>query len=172
MLVLFIVSKIIISGNKLRYRLGTFRTALTGNKFSDWIAADELFWSCYASIVFLKWNRNKGCDSMIGVKGLTLNPFVSFPFYVALWPGIFVASVLILFWQEHHSCWDLIQLNSFASIPKKLKITHPQLGSGLLLNKRIPWAQTTVDNWPKYRFYFCVSIWIQVTSFVSWNTPS
>ena len=32
-----------------------------------------------------------------GVKGLTLNPFVSFQFYVALWPRIFVASVLILF---------------------------------------------------------------------------
>ena len=139
MLVLFIVSKIIISGNKLRYRLGTFRTALTGNKFSDWIAADELFWSCYASIVFLKWNRNKGYDSMIGVTGVTLNPFDSFPFYVALWPRIFVASVLILFWQEHHSCssrWDLIQLNSFASIPKKLKITHPQLGSRLSFKQK------------------------------------
>ena len=39
----------------------------------------------------------KGLTGLTGVTGLTLNPFDSFPFYVALWPGIFVASVLILF---------------------------------------------------------------------------
>ena len=128
---------------------------------------------CFYCVLKMK-QKQRVWQYDIGVTGLTLNPFVSFPFYVALWPRIFVASVLILFWKEHHSCssrWDLIQLNSFASIPKKLKITHPQLGS-LALNKRISWLQTTVDNWPKYRFYFCVSILIQVTSFVSWNTPS
>ena len=30
-----------------------------------------------------------------------LNPYVTFLFYVALWPGIFVVSILILFLKEN-----------------------------------------------------------------------
>ena len=128
---------------KFRRKYWNFPMKLTVSRF-------VLVMLCFYCV--LKWNRNKGYDSMTGVTGLTLNPFVSFQFYVALWPVIFVASVLILFWKERHSCssrWDLIQLNGLANIPKKLKITHPQLGS-LALNKIILWAQKTVDNWPKY----------------------
>ena len=43
----------------------------------------------------IKWQGYKPlCGSS------ALNPFVTFLFYVTLWPGIFVASILILFLKE------------------------------------------------------------------------
>ena len=70
MLVLFIVSKIIISGNKLKYRLVTSQwrlTVITTEKVhrkywkcSDETAAEDLFWLCHASRIVYKETETKG----------------------------------------------------------------------------------------------------------------